>query len=175
MSLTLTVPPESEGERLDRFLAGEVPGVSRSQVQRLIEEGAVQVSRVAVAKANLALRAGALNWGLFFQAHKDTPGKLAVFAYAIEHLEAAGYELLQRVARRAEDEPTVALEYLDRGCEVGAGFLDLLRCSEPRAGDEGGERTTSRPSRKPQPLPHLDVLLWPGRLRRPCVAVVSQP
>ncbi len=56
--LTLTVPPESEGERLDRFLAGEVPGVSRSQVQRLIEEGAVQVPRVKVAKANVVLRAG---------------------------------------------------------------------------------------------------------------------
>jgi 23S rRNA pseudouridine1911/1915/1917 synthase len=58
MSLTLTVPPESEGERLDRFLAGEVPGVSRSQVQRLIEEGAVHVPRVRVAKANVVLRAG---------------------------------------------------------------------------------------------------------------------
>lgn len=58
---------------------------------------------------DLALRAAALNWGLFFQAHRDTPGKLAVFAYAIEHLEAAGYEMLRRVAQRLEDEPTVAL------------------------------------------------------------------
>src|SRR5690606_19550389 len=54
----LTVTVESEGERLDRFLAGEVPGVSRSQVQRLIEEGAVQMPRVKTVKANVALREG---------------------------------------------------------------------------------------------------------------------
>jgi ferritin-like metal-binding protein YciE len=35
-------------------------------------------------------RAGALNWGTFFEAHPDTPGKLAAFAYAFEHLEIAG-------------------------------------------------------------------------------------
>lgn len=58
MSLTLTVPPEFEGERLDRFLAGEVPGFSRSQIQRLIEEGAVHVTRVKVTKANVVLREG---------------------------------------------------------------------------------------------------------------------
>lgn len=74
-------------------------------VEERLEALGGEVSKIK----DLALRAGALNWGLFFQAHKDTPGKLAVFAYAIEHLEAAGYELLQRVARRAEDEPTVAL------------------------------------------------------------------
>jgi ferritin-like metal-binding protein YciE len=56
-----------------------------------------------------ALRLGALNWGLFFQALGDTPPKLAAFAYAVEHLEIAGYELLRRVARRAGSEPVVAL------------------------------------------------------------------
>lgn len=58
------------------------------------------------------LRLGALNWGAFFQAQPDTPGKLAAFAYAFEHLEIAGYEQLARVARRAGDEDTVA------ACEV---------------------------------------------------------
>src|SRR5919201_4020607 len=33
-----------------------------------------------------ALRLGALNWGAFFQAHPDTPGKLAAFARAFEYL-----------------------------------------------------------------------------------------
>jgi len=33
----------------------------------------------------------------FFEAHPDTPGKLAVFAYAFEHLEIAAYEELKRV------------------------------------------------------------------------------
>jgi ferritin-like metal-binding protein YciE len=55
------------------------------------------------------MRLGALNWGLFFQSHPDTPGKLAAFAFAFEHLEIAGYELLSRVATRAEDEETARL------------------------------------------------------------------
>jgi len=54
-----------------------------------------------------ALRLGALNWGAFFQGHPDTPGKLAAFAYAFEHLEIGGYEQLERVAERAGDEQTV--------------------------------------------------------------------
>jgi ferritin-like metal-binding protein YciE len=56
-----------------------------------------------------ALRLGALNWGAFFQAHPDTPGKLAAFARAFEHLEIGGYEQLRRVAERAGDDETAAL------------------------------------------------------------------
>jgi ferritin-like metal-binding protein YciE len=56
-----------------------------------------------------ALRLGALNWGMFFQAQPDTPAKLAGFAYAFEHLEAAAYELLKRVATRAGDAETAAV------------------------------------------------------------------
>jgi ferritin-like metal-binding protein YciE len=53
-----------------------------------------------------ALRLGALNWGGFWQAQKDTPAKLAAFAYAFEHLEIGGYEQLVRVAQRAGDTET---------------------------------------------------------------------
>jgi ferritin-like metal-binding protein YciE len=56
-----------------------------------------------------AMRLGALNWGMFFQSHPDTPGKLAAFAYAFEHLEIAGYALLERVAERVGDAETTAL------------------------------------------------------------------
>ncbi|MGN6276287.1 MAG: DUF892 family protein [Solirubrobacterales bacterium] len=56
-----------------------------------------------------ALRLGALNWGMFFAAQPDTPAKLAGFAYAVENLEVAAYELLARVANRADDQETVAL------------------------------------------------------------------
>lgn len=54
-----------------------------------------------------ALKLGAFNWGMFFQAHPDTDAKLAAFAYAVEHLEIGGYEQLIRVARRAGDRLTV--------------------------------------------------------------------
>ncbi|MFL5895232.1 MAG: ferritin-like domain-containing protein [Thermoleophilaceae bacterium] len=54
-----------------------------------------------------AMRLGALNWGAFFTAQPDTPGKLAGFAYAFEHLEIAGYEQLKRVAEKAGDQETV--------------------------------------------------------------------
>ena len=66
-SLTFTVDAESTGERLDRFLAGEIPQQSRSQIQRLIDEGHVTLTRTNVgrnfssaktAKANLELREG---------------------------------------------------------------------------------------------------------------------
>jgi ferritin-like metal-binding protein YciE len=52
------------------------------------------------------MRMGALNWGTFFQAQPDTTAKLAGFAYAFEHLEIGGYELLKRVAQRVGDETT---------------------------------------------------------------------
>jgi len=55
---------------------------------------------------DLLMTVGALNWGAFFGLQRDTPAKLAGFAYAFEHLEIAGYELLRRVAERAGDEPT---------------------------------------------------------------------
>jgi ferritin-like metal-binding protein YciE len=56
-----------------------------------------------------ALRLGALNWGMFFGAQRDTPAKLAAFSYAFEHLEIAAYELLRRVAGRASDDQTQAM------------------------------------------------------------------
>jgi ferritin-like metal-binding protein YciE len=53
-----------------------------------------------------AMRIGAFNWGMFFQAQPDTDAKLAAFAYAVEHLEIGGYEQLRRVAERAGDAET---------------------------------------------------------------------
>ena len=69
-----------------------------------------------------AMRLGALNWGTFFQAHPDTPGKLAAFAYAFEHLEIGGYELLVRVATRAGDDETVRVANTILGQERAAAM-----------------------------------------------------
>lgn len=52
-----TVPPDYEGQRLDRFLVSVLDGHSRSQVQKLIEDGRVTMDR-KTPKPNLAVREG---------------------------------------------------------------------------------------------------------------------
>jgi 23S rRNA pseudouridine1911/1915/1917 synthase len=56
--LEIAVAAEHDGLRLDRVLASEIAGYSRSQVQRLIEGGHVTLPRVKLVKANTALREG---------------------------------------------------------------------------------------------------------------------
>ena len=91
-----------------------------------------------------ALRLGALNWGAFFQAHPDTPGKLAAFARAFEHLEIGGYEQLRRVAERAGDDETARtveriLEQEREAAERIAGAFDeALTAALEQAGVEAG-------------------------------------
>ena len=55
MAREFEVPPDYEGQRLDRFLVSVLDDLSRSQVQRLITDGHVSVVN-RTAKANLALR-----------------------------------------------------------------------------------------------------------------------
>jgi ferritin-like metal-binding protein YciE len=81
---------------------------TRDQI-RLVEERLHALGESPSRVKDAAMRLGALNWAGFFAAHPDTPGKLAVFAYAFEHLEIAGYELLARVADRAGDGMTAEL------------------------------------------------------------------
>jgi 23S rRNA pseudouridine1911/1915/1917 synthase len=56
--IELTAEAEHHGTRLDRFLAGEIPEQSRSQIQRLIEDGQVTHSRVKTPKSNTEIREG---------------------------------------------------------------------------------------------------------------------
>jgi ferritin-like metal-binding protein YciE len=95
--------PEALKAALGRHL-GETEGHLEKIERRLDERGAAPS-----ALKDAALRLGALNWGVFFAAQPDTPAKLAGFAYAVENLEVAAYELLLRVARRAGDRETVEL------------------------------------------------------------------
>jgi ferritin-like metal-binding protein YciE len=76
--------------------------------QELVEERLRAHDAAPSRWKDAAMRLGALNWGGFFAAQPDTPGKLAGFAYAFEHLEIGGYEQLKRVARRVGDSETEA-------------------------------------------------------------------
>jgi ferritin-like metal-binding protein YciE len=79
------------------------------QHARLIEARLQRLSAHPSRLKDALLRLGAMNWGLFFQAQSDTPAKLAAFAYAVEHLEIAAYELLLLSARRGLDNDTEML------------------------------------------------------------------
>ena len=56
--ITFTAEDDNRGDRLDRFLAGEIPDYSRSQIQRLIENGHVTHSRYQAARSNSDIREG---------------------------------------------------------------------------------------------------------------------
>ena len=56
-SHTVTVTADSEGSRLDRFLASVLPSHSRSQIQRLIKEGLIHVAGRET-KANQPVKTG---------------------------------------------------------------------------------------------------------------------
>jgi 23S rRNA pseudouridine1911/1915/1917 synthase len=58
--LEFTAEGDHVGERLDRFLTDQVPEFSRSQIQRLIEEGHVTHSRYKKVKPNNDIREGDL-------------------------------------------------------------------------------------------------------------------
>ena len=55
MSETLTIPEEHAGTRLDAALAALLPQQSRSQIQRLIKDGRVQVTGVKPEKVKASL------------------------------------------------------------------------------------------------------------------------
>jgi len=57
MALTITVPEDTDGARLDRFLVSVLADYSRSQIQRLIKDGHVRVSG-REAKANQPVKSG---------------------------------------------------------------------------------------------------------------------
>lgn len=81
---------------------------SRGHLQRI--EGRLEALDAGPSTVkDAAMRLGAMNWATFFKAHPDTPGKVAAFAYAFEHLEMAGYEQLLRVAELVGDDDTTML------------------------------------------------------------------
>ena len=57
-TVDLNVPPEAEGERLDRFLVARIAGPTRAAVRRWILDGRVTVGETAASKPGLTLRPG---------------------------------------------------------------------------------------------------------------------
>ena len=55
--LTISVPADAAGQRLDQFLAGQIPDVSRARVQQMLREERALVNG-AIAKPSLKLRGG---------------------------------------------------------------------------------------------------------------------
>ncbi|HET8565676.1 MAG TPA: DUF892 family protein [Solirubrobacterales bacterium] len=101
-SKEMDVPPELAAAFVHHL--EETEGHLEKIERRLDDRGA---SPSAIKDAMLKL--GALSWGMFFASQPDTPAKLAGFAYAVENLEVAAYELLKRVAQRAGDQETVTM------------------------------------------------------------------
>ncbi|NKB88914.1 MAG: RluA family pseudouridine synthase [Acidobacteria bacterium] len=54
----LQAGPDDVGTRIDRFIAGRLDELSRAQVQRLIDEGAVRIGDQPVSKASLTVEEG---------------------------------------------------------------------------------------------------------------------
>lgn len=131
------VMPDDLGKQLAKYLA-DAHAIEQQGVQ-LLEQGPAVIGEPGLAKifeehleetrAHLAklearlvehgggrnllqdalLRLGGLAVGGFFGAQPDTPAKLAGFAFAFEHIEIGGQELLKRVAQRAGDDETVRI------------------------------------------------------------------
>jgi ferritin-like metal-binding protein YciE len=97
-------PKLAGSDRLARIYEDHL-GESRDHIE-LIQERLHALGGNPSTMKDAALGIGALDWSGFFRGQPDTPGKLAVFARAFEHLEIGGYEQLRRVAQRAGDEAT---------------------------------------------------------------------
>jgi ferritin-like metal-binding protein YciE len=82
-------------------------------------------------------------WGmvLFARLNPDTPGKLVAHAHSYEHMEEAAYELLARVARRADDEEVaelagrIAAQERAMADRLVAGFGDAVAALREKGAD----------------------------------------
>jgi ferritin-like metal-binding protein YciE len=83
-------------------------GETESHEKRVLTR--LESHQVDASKAkDLAGKAGGVAMVLFAKFNPDTPGKLVAHAYSYEHMELAAYELLSRIAERAEDQETAAV------------------------------------------------------------------
>ncbi len=74
--------------------------------ERLVRSRLEALAFAPVSHKDLAGKVTGLGFALFARFQPDTPGKLTVHAYSYEHMELAAYDLLGRLAKRAEDSDT---------------------------------------------------------------------
>ena len=74
-------------------------------VRELLEERGEDTSTLK----DVAGRVGGWAMVAFARLNPDTPGKLTAHAFSYEHMELAAYELLRRVAERADDQAVLEL------------------------------------------------------------------
>jgi ferritin-like metal-binding protein YciE len=79
------------------------------QQEQLIKGRLEALGAKASTMKDVAQKGGAMMSGLMAKVHPDTTGKLAIQAYAFEHVEIASYKMLRVVAERAGDAETVGV------------------------------------------------------------------
>jgi ferritin-like metal-binding protein YciE len=99
-----SAPGMAGDERLAAALAEHLRETETHE--RLVRERLDRLGEVPARWKDLIMAVGGKGFLAFARSQPDTPGKLAAHAYAYEHLEIAGYELLTRVARQAGDSET---------------------------------------------------------------------
>jgi ferritin-like metal-binding protein YciE len=99
----LRLAPRVAGDReLRRIFADHLR--ETEEQERLVREQLERVGAKPSTVKDVAGRVGGWGMILFARVNPDTPGKLAMHAYSYEHMELAAYELLRRIAERADDE-----------------------------------------------------------------------
>src|SRR5436305_6644657 len=80
--------------------------------ERFVRSRLEALSWAPVPHKDIAGRATGIGFALFARFQPDTPGKLAAHAYSYEHMELAAYDLLGRLAKRAEDSETELMAHM---------------------------------------------------------------
>lgn len=91
--------------KLEQIYQGHV--METSEHIRYTEERLEALGASRSIGEDLAGRVGALGVGFLAGASPDTPAKVATVAYAFESFEIATWELIKRVAERADDRETI--------------------------------------------------------------------
>jgi len=80
--------------------------------ERFVRSRLEALSWSPVSYKDMAGKATGIGFALFARFQPDTPGKLATHAYSYEHMELAAYDLLGRLAKRAEDSETELMAHM---------------------------------------------------------------